>query len=227
ADQLQTKLSPKEKAAIEERPTKDLAAYDLYLRAKEFLYDSRGLAPFRLREDFFKAVQLLDQALARDPAFLLAHCRLAYAHDLIFWFNYDHSETRLALAETSVRAAVRLQPDSGETHLAQATHFYWGYRNYDRAREELAKAQDALPNNVQIFMFLGLIDRRQGRWDEAIRNLERAVDLDPRNQDMLKDLKDTYFNLHRYEETIAVTYRALSLQPRNAFLRAGPAWIAV
>ena len=172
-------------------------------------------------------VQLLDQAVARDPAFLLAHCQLAFMHDYIYFVHYDETETRLALAETCVRAAVRLQPDSGETHLAQAIHFYWGYLNYDRAREELAKAQTALPNNAQVFQFLGLIDRRQGRWDEAIRQLEHAVDLDPRNADVITDLKDTYFNLHRYEETIALAYRALSLQPQSAFLRAGPAWIGV
>src|SRR6266545_2408459 len=151
ADQLQAKLSPKEKAAIEERPTKDLGAYDLYLRAKELIYQSY-VNPFA-KEGYLKAVQFLDQALGRDPAFLLAHCRLAYAHDLIYFQDYDHTETRLALAETSVRAAVRLQPDSGETDLAAAIHFYWGYRNYDRAREELAKARHALPNNAQIFKF--------------------------------------------------------------------------
>jgi TolB-like protein len=117
ADQLQAKLSPKEKTSIEERPTKDLAAYDLYLRAKELFYDG-DVNPSRLRDDLFKAVQLLDQAVARDPAFLVAHCHLAYAHDEIYWVNYDHTETRLALANTSVRAAVRLQADSGETHLA-------------------------------------------------------------------------------------------------------------
>src|SRR4029434_1469754 len=181
ADQLQAKLSPKEKSAITERPTSDLAAYDLYLQAKELLF----LDPVRAREHSFKAVQLLDQAIARDPAFLLAHCQLAYAHDLIYFFGFDHTETRLALAETSVRAAIRLQPNSGETHLAQAIHFYWGYLDYDRAREELAKAQNALPNNVQIFKFLGLIDRRQGHWDEAVRNLEHAVSLDPRHAELV------------------------------------------
>src|SRR6266567_2557162 len=224
ADQLQAKLSPKEKSAINERPTSDLAAYDLYLRAKELIY---GVNPFPERENLFKMVQLLDQALARDPAFLLAHCLLVYAHDVIYFDNHDHTETRLALAETSVRAAVRLQPDSGETHLAQAIHFYWGYLNYDRAREELAKAEHALPNNTRIFWFLGLIDRRQGRWNEAIQNLERAVDLDPQNQTTLGDLEETYFKLRRYEEAITVAYRALALQPRSAFLRGFPAWIGV
>jgi TolB-like protein/class 3 adenylate cyclase/Tfp pilus assembly protein PilF len=227
ADQLQAKLSAKEKSAISERPTSDFAAYDLFLRAKELFYDG-DLNPSRLRDDLFKAVQLLDQALARDPAFLLAHCRLAYAHDLTYWIDYDHTETRLALAETNVRAAVRLQPDSGETHLAQAIHFYWGYRNFDRAREELAKAQHALPNNVEIFMFLGLIDRRQGCWDEAIRNFERAVDLDPRNVERIWRVGQIYSSdLRRYRDAIAMANRALALEPRSAFLRALPALIGV
>jgi TolB-like protein/Flp pilus assembly protein TadD len=217
ADQLQAKLSPTEKSAIRDRPTSDLAAYDLYLRAKELFYD---VNLSRQKENALKAVQLLDQAVARDPNFLLAYCQLAYGHDRIYFNGFDPTDTRLALAETSLKAAVRLQPDSGETHLAQAIHFYWGYLNYDRAREELAKAQTALPNNARIFAFLGRIDRRQGRWDEAVRNLERAVDLDPRNAETLDDLGQTYFLLRRYGEAIAIFNRELVLQPRNAFLRA-------
>jgi tetratricopeptide (TPR) repeat protein len=226
ADQLQAKLSPTQKSAMNERPTSDLAAYDLYLRAKELIYDSE-FNPSRRREDFFKAVQLLDQAVARDPVFLLAHCQLAYVHGQIYLYNFDHTETRLALAETSVKAAVRVDPDSGETHLAQASHFYWGYLNYDQAREELAKAQHALPNNTRIFWILGLIDRRQGRWDEAIRNLERAVDLDPRNASTIEELGLTYSWLRKYEEAIAMTNRALALEPRSIKLRTWPASIAV
>jgi TolB-like protein/Tfp pilus assembly protein PilF len=226
ADQLQAKLSPTEKSAMNERPTSDLVAYDLYLRAKELIYDS-DINLSRQREDLFKAVQLLDQALARDPAFLLAHCQLAYAHDRIYVSNFDHTETRLALAETSVRAAVRLQPDSGETHLAQASHFYWGYLNYNRAREELAKAQRALPNNTRIFWILGGIDRRQGRWDKAVQNFERAVDLDPRNASTITPLGETYFYLRRYEEAITIYNRALALEPRSVFLRCAEAGITL
>jgi Tfp pilus assembly protein PilF len=202
-----------------------MVAYDLYLRAKELIYDSLFTPP-RRRENYFKAVQLLDQAIERDPAFLLAHCQLAFTHDDIYTVE-DHTETRLALAEASVRAAIRLQPDSGETHLAQAIHFYYGYRNYDRAREELAKAQRALPNNARIFWILGLINRREGRWEEAIRNLERAVDLDPRNANMISSLGSFYLNLRRYGEAIATFDRAVALEPRNAFLRTFPAWIGV
>jgi TolB-like protein/Flp pilus assembly protein TadD len=219
ADQLQAKLSPTEKSAINERATSDMVAYDLYVRAKQLIADSDA-NPIPSKEDLLKAVQFLDKAIARSPGFLLAHCQLSYAHDQLYWFNFDHSETRLALAETNVRAAVRLQPDSGETHLAQAIHFYWGYRSYDRAREELAEAQHALPNNPKIFHFLGLIDRRQARWEEAIRDFERVVDLDPRNAESITNLGETYSALRKYGESIEMYDRALALLPRSAMLRA-------
>jgi len=218
ADQLQAKLSPKEKSAINERPTSDLAAHDLYLRAKELIYEGE-VAPSRQRENLFQAVNLLDQAIARDPAFFLAHCQLAAAHDLLYFFNYDHTDSRLKLAEASIGNAVRLQPDAGQTQLAQAIHFYWGYRNYDRARQELTKAQQSLPNDAQVFKFLGLIDRRQGRWNDAVRNLERVVELDPRNVDGIGNLAQAYFDLRKYNESIAMFDRIAELEPGNPAAR--------
>ena len=185
ADHLQAKLSPKEKSAINERPTSDVAAYDLYLRAKELIYEGE----------------------------------LSPAHDLIYFFNYDHTPGRLNLAEASIANAVRLQPDAGQTHLAQAIHFYWGYRDYDRARVELTKAQQSLPNDAQVFKFLGLIERRQGRWNEGVRNLERVVELDPRNIDGIGNLAQAYFDLRRYNEAIATFDRIAQLEPGNPTVR--------
>ena len=218
ADQLQAKLSPSEKNAIKERPTSDVAAYDLYLRAKELVYDGE-VNPSRQRENLLEAVQLLNQALARDPAFLLAHCQLAGVHDLIYFFNFDHTDSRLKLAEASIANAVRLQPDGGQAHLAQAIHFYWGYREYDRAREELTKAQQSLPNEPQVFKFLGLIDRRQGHWNEALRNLERVVELDPQNVDGLGNLAQNYYDMRKYNESIATFDRIAKLEPGNPAVR--------
>jgi TolB-like protein/Tfp pilus assembly protein PilF len=218
ADQLQARLSAKEKGAIDERPTSDLAAYDLYLQAKELIYEGE-VAPSRQRETLFQAVQSLEKAIARDPAFLLAHCQLAATHDLLYFFNYDHTDTRLKLAEASIANAVRLQPDAGQTHLAQAIHSYWGYRDYKRARDELTKAQPFLPNAAEVFKFLGLIDRRQGRWNEAVQNLEHFVQLDPRNVEAFGNLAQAYFDLRRYNESIAMFERIAELQPGNPAAR--------
>jgi TolB-like protein/Tfp pilus assembly protein PilF/tRNA A-37 threonylcarbamoyl transferase component Bud32 len=226
ANKLQAKLSPKEKAAIEERPTSDIGAYDLYLRAKELAYNAR-FNPARREKGLFKVVQLLDEAVARDPAFLLAHCELAFANDQIYFSNYDHTETRLALAQSSIDAAVRLQPNAGETHLAQANHFFWGYLNYSRAREELAKSQHELPNNAEVFRTFGQMNRWEGHWDEARQNLERAVELDPRNTRAITDLKWVYMALRKYEEADALAIRLQALEPRSPTIRTSRAWIGL
>src|SRR6266480_1312854 len=144
ADKFDTKVSSIEKAAIERPPTTDLVAYDLYLRGKQ-LVDGISFST-RAKEDLLQAVGLLEQAAARDPAFAIAYDLLAGAHDRIYFLGFDHTEARLQLAETAMQSIRRLSPESGETHLAFAQHLYWAYGDYDRAQEELAAAQQKLPN---------------------------------------------------------------------------------
>src|SRR5580765_2268067 len=121
----------------------------------------------------------MNAAVARDPSFMTAWCALASHHDWLFFSGADATPERLALAQAAVDAAVRLRPDSGEAHLAQALHLYCGYRDFAGAREQLALARRTLPNNAEVFRRLGLIDRREGRWGDSNRNLERALELDP------------------------------------------------
>src|SRR5881296_1746964 len=209
ADQLEAKISPREKAAIEEQPTKDLAAYDLYVRATALIDNAADY------KDCFQAVDLLNQAVARDPGFLLAYCRLAEAHDVLYFTSVDRTPNRLALAKAAIDSAFRLKPDSGEAHLALAAHFYLGYLDYDRARDELAIAVRTLPNNARIFEWSGLIDRRQNRWHDAVRNFERAMELDPRNVRILTHAAATYGDMRDYEQWRRTLDRAIALEPNN------------
>ena len=172
-------ISPSEKAAIEAPPTKDVAAHDLYVRAK-LLNESSSFSARRL-EKLMEAADLLNQAVARDPEFFLAHCLLSNTHGLIYFYGLDHTPSRRALAEAAVNAAARLRPEAGETHLARADVLYRCYLDYDGARSELTLAQRALPNNAQVLILIGYIDRRQGRWSESVQEMERALELDPRN----------------------------------------------
>src|SRR5262249_46356183 len=129
AEQLHAKMSASEKLAIERKPTVDLTAFDLYTRAKNIL-----LEPWvGTKTGLVQAVDLLNQAVGRDPSFLDAYCQLALAHDALYWVAYDQTPARLALAEAAIQAAVQLRPDAGETHLARAQNLYWGYRDYDGA----------------------------------------------------------------------------------------------
>src|SRR5436853_4469280 len=175
ADQLQAKLSPNAKAAIEKAPTTDLAAFDLYTRAKILIASSALSTP--QAESLLEAIRLLNQAVERDPAFALAYYQLAYAHDLLYFVGTDHTAARLAMAEAATQSLSRLRPNSGEAYLALANYLYFGHYDYDRARKELSLAQKGLPNEPLAFELAGYIDRRQGRWAESNKNLERAVEL--------------------------------------------------
>ena len=209
---LKAQLSPAEKAAIELRPTLDLAAHDLYVRAKVLIDNAVFNTP--RTQNLEEAVHLLNQAIARDPTFLLAYYQLAHAHDQLYLFGVDHTPARLALADAAIQAMQRLSPNSGETHLALAKHLYWGYLDYDGARKELIEARRTLPNEPLTFLLAGYIDRRQGRWDESTRNLERAVELDPRNVFFLQQIALSYHNLRRYADMAAALDRALMLSSK-------------
>jgi tetratricopeptide (TPR) repeat protein len=100
-----------------------------------------------------------------------------------------------------------------------AKHLYWAYLDYDKARNELDAARRALPNDPTTYLLLGYIDRRQGRWDESIRNMQQAAELDPRNFFILQQISLTYKNLRRYPDMAAVLDRALKLAPADASLR--------
>jgi TolB-like protein/class 3 adenylate cyclase/Flp pilus assembly protein TadD len=219
--QLKSRLSPQEKAAIEEKPTADLVAHDLYIRAKTLIATAVFSTP--LQEGLFEAVRLLNRAIERDPAFALAYYQLAHAHDLIYLVGTDHTPARLAMADAAIQSLTRLLPNSGEAHLALAKHLYWGYRDYDRARQELNLARKSLPNDPLPFQILGFIDRRQGRWEESTKNLKRAVELDPQNPALLQEIASSYHYLRRYADEERVLDRAIALTPKEAALRASRA----
>jgi TolB-like protein/Tfp pilus assembly protein PilF len=218
ADQLQAKLSPNEKKAIEQPPTTDLAAFDLYSRAKSLLLTTGFSAT--AEPDLRKAIELLDEGVKRDPSFFDAYCQLAWAHETLYaTTGSDHTPARLALADAAVQAATRLRPDAAETHLARAQYLYYARRDYAGALAELESARRALPNDPRLFELTGYIFRRRGQQEEGLRNLERAVELDPRNFYILQQIALSYQKLGRYAEAIAAFDRASAIVPDNVETR--------
>ena len=212
AERLNAKVTFAERLAIEEKPTTDLTAFELYSRAADVLAINSGA-------DTLKAIDMLNQAVARDPSFLKAYCLLVVAHDELYSFSFDHTAARLALAEAAVREAFRIRPNSGEAHWARAFHLYNGYRDYDGALAELEIARQGLPNDSWIFRLIGSIQRRQGRWEESTRNFERAIELDPRDLGILVQTGGSYGMFRRYAEQKFKLDRALTIAPNDVNLK--------
>jgi serine/threonine protein kinase/tetratricopeptide (TPR) repeat protein len=223
AEQLHAKISTAEKVAIDRKPTADLTAFELYAQAKILL--STPIFSATGDTNLVQAIDLLNQAVVRDPSFFQAYCQLAYAHDLLYFLGKDRTPARLGMAEAAIQAASRLFPDAGETHLARAENLYRAYLDYDGALAELEIAIQTLPNDPRVFELEGYIQRRQGRWEEAIRNLERAADLDPHNVFTLEQLALSYQLLRRYAKTESSLDRILSIEPNNLEIKAARAFV--
>ena len=208
ADQLQASLSTREKSAIEQAPTNDVAAFELYARAEALMSRNSKVS-------LLAAADFLNQAVARDPSFFDAYCLLATSHDQLYFLGHDHTPARLALAEGAIEAAFRLRPDAGEAHLARAQNLYRGYLDYGAALAELEIAANTLPNNAKVFELKGYIERLQGKQDEAVHSLERAFELDPRRSDILQQIAISYRLLHRFTEQKSVLDRASAIDPNN------------
>jgi serine/threonine protein kinase/tetratricopeptide (TPR) repeat protein len=212
AEELHAKISPTEKLAIEQTPTADLTAFELYSRAKSAVI--AGVST-NAKGDLLQAADLLNQALAHDPTFFQAYCQLAWVHDQLYFFGFDRTPERLALAEAAIRTAFRLRPDAGEAHLARAQNLYRGYLDYSGALAELKMAGQTLPNNPQLLELKGYVQRRQGKHEEALDSLKRAASLDPRNATMRQQIAISYGNLRRYPEAKSAWESALAIAPND------------
>jgi TolB-like protein/Flp pilus assembly protein TadD/predicted Ser/Thr protein kinase len=219
AERLNAKVTAAERVAIEQKPTGDLVAFELYSRADEIFW-----GPFA---DFPQVIDLLNQAVARDPLFFQAYCRLARAHDQLYFFGLDHTPARLSLAEAALKEAFRIRPNAGEAHLARAWHLYNGHLDYDAAVAELEIARRSLPNSPGVFSLTAYIQRRQGRWEEAIQNLERAIELDPRDLDRLYQIGVSYWGARRYAELKSKLDRMLTIAPNDVAVKAERAFVEV
>ncbi len=207
---LQANLSPREMAGLQVAPTRNLEAYDLYIRARE-LFRWSGIGD--PQENGAKGLPMLERAVALDPQFSLAYYLASRIHAELYWFGYDKSAQRLAQAKDAAETALRVRPEMGEGHLALAFYHYYSARDYEAAIRELTLAQRTLPNDAEVAGALGMIDRRRGRWEESILHSERARQLDPRNISAFWNLSETLTYLRRYAEADALLAAAQVIAP--------------
>jgi TolB-like protein len=206
--QLKAKLSAQQKAEIEERPTQDLDAFELYILAKSIV--DGYINATDVRAALLQALKALDEAIKRDPKFVSAYCLAARANGLLFFFDLDPTPERVSLAENAINTALKLRPDSAEAHFARGDFLFRCRRDYDRALEELAIARPGLPNSSPFFILSGYINRRRNHFPEGERDFATAFAIDPRNPNAYNLLADTYVLERRLPEAVRVSDNVLA-----------------
>ncbi|HEU4366292.1 MAG TPA: protein kinase [Candidatus Krumholzibacteria bacterium] len=212
AEELNVTLLAPERAAIAAAPTRNLDAYDLYMRGRAGYDRALGLGEME------EAIALVEQAVALDSTFAEAQAFLArrYANQ---YFNGLHPER--PLLEKARRASLVAMRHSNDQqpagHVAVGYYHYYGSRDYERALREFDLARRLQPNNAEVIEAIAFVQRRQGRWEESVANLERAIELDPSNSDRIGNLLQTLVYMRRWDDARRYVARGLALEPGGQF----------
>jgi TolB-like protein/Flp pilus assembly protein TadD len=217
--ELQAKLSPMEKAQIERRPTQNGEAYLAFVQAHDL-----STRPDKFRGDMENAEQLFERATKLDPNFAEAFAGLAWIDNWMY-HTFDPTAARKEKARAAAEEALRLQPNLPEAHLALGFYYYYCERDYQNALREFAIAKLSLPNSAEVYMAIGSIERRQGKWAQSTGNFEKAVSLSPRDSFILVNLADNYRANKNFETADKILGRAIEAAPNSLSARAAKAML--
>jgi serine/threonine protein kinase/Tfp pilus assembly protein PilF len=210
AESLQVKLTKREAQALAAKPTNNPEAYDAYLRGLTF--DARSAYSNDAQRN---AITSYERAVQLDPAFALAWARLSRADAALYFIRADQTAARRDAAGRALENAQELNPNLPETQLALGYYQYWVLRDYGVAKDTFGHLREMLPGSSDILYALGLVTRRQGKWDESIVYLEQCLALDPRNPEVLSNTAWTYAMLRQFSAALKYYDRALEITPND------------
>jgi len=219
AQALDIALLEPERRALRAKPTENLEAYDYYLRGNDYLRQNILENGFRI------AMRMYEKAVELDPTFALAYAQLSRVHASMYWFYYDRSEECIAMAKEAVDRAFQLNPNLPEAHLALGQYYYNCHLDYDRALAQFRIARKSQPNNSKLLAYIGYVQRRQGKFEQAVVNIKRASELDPLSCNTAWEVGGTFMVLRKYQEAENYYDRAISLAPDAPAAYGYKAWL--
>jgi len=215
---LRAELSVTERARIRREPTRDLAAYEIFLRARRLVV---RFTPAALRE----AAHLFESAVELDPRFALGHAGIAAAYTELTEFGAVPSDQAIPKARAAVARALELDPELAEGHSALAYLRFVAEFDFVRAEEAFERALALSPGSADTHDRFGRMLSSLGRFDEAHAHIVRARELDPLSAPV--DLPTLLLRMGRYEEAVPLCRAHLTAVPDSARGRATLGWALI
>src|SRR5436309_9151160 len=206
---LQVHLVSGDSLKLLRRPTRDVEAYELYLKGRYF-YNKGGFGPVQ------QALAYFQQALAHDSNYALAYGGIADAYQRLTASTYLRPREGMPKARAAVLKALALDPTLADAHASlgdQLCVYDW---DASAAERELRRAIELNPSVANAHYFYANCLAAHGRLDEALAEARRAHELDPLNPDVATGLPWALYVARRYDEAIAVQQKSLDLEPGSA-----------
>jgi TolB-like protein/AraC-like DNA-binding protein/Flp pilus assembly protein TadD len=207
ARELEAVITPQEKTLIEKVPTRNMEAYNYYLIGNNYYWRSYD------KQDYSIAISLYTKAIELDPEFALAYIRLAICHSAVYWFHFDRSYERVAKTREAIDAAIRIDHELPEIHMALGHYYYWCLLDYEKALQEFSLAETKLRNNPECIFMKASVYRRAGNWKSAREKLLLAYELDPGSTQIPQNIAATFFLLGEFREAEEFFNKATFLSP--------------
>ena len=212
AKALQANVTSVERERIFSKMTNNAEAYQLYSMGTTLMKVSEEEKDFRMALNFF------EEALKLDPSFADAYGYAAYVHQALYWYGYDRNIEPLKISKEYIDKGLKLDPNSPVLYATRGYYHYWVNRDYTRALEDFIYARDAVPNNAEYIANIGWIERRLGRFDNAIDNFLAGYKVDPKWVAILTSLSMTYDALNDRKNAKKFLQEAIENYPSASYV---------
>jgi serine/threonine protein kinase/Tfp pilus assembly protein PilF len=212
---LKVRLSKKEKRTLEKVPTKDVRAYDFYLRGRKFL--------FRLnRKNIEFALEMFSKAIELDPDYALAFAGRADCHSFLFLYFDSSEERNVEQSLAASEKALALDSELAEAHAARGLALSLVKRD-DEAEKEFETAIQLNPRLFEACFYYARICYVQGKLEKTIQLYEQACLADPEDYQAPCLMAQVFRELNRRKDAESAARRGVEIARRHLELNPGDA----
>jgi serine/threonine protein kinase/tetratricopeptide (TPR) repeat protein len=207
AHALDVALGTREQRTLSQAPTRNLAAYDAFLKGNAAAAaHSQGFGNLQ------RALGYYEQAVALDSTFAQAWARLGTTRALLYsFFQYDD----ITAARDAAEQAVALAPELPDGYRARGDYYYYTRRDVVRATQAYDHALKLAPRDAELLTNSALAEQGLGRWESSLNRLARARDLDPRSVSTATQYAFNLNRMRRFREGLAAADRAIAQAPAD------------